>query len=132
MLTITVDHNSKTPIYKQIFDQIVHHISIGELRPDSYLPASRTMAGILDVNFHTVNKAYDILRDQGIIALSRNRKYVVMNSTMNERSLHQIEEKEREIIDEAFAKGFNEKEINTLIAEIIKSRKRKYKEALKR
>ncbi len=132
MLTISVDHNAKTPIYKQIFDQIVHHISIGELQPGNYLPASRTMAGILDVNFHTVNKAYDILRDQGIIALSRNKKYVVKNSPMDDMSLHRLEERESEIIDEAFARGFNEKEIHDFITGIIKSRNRKNKGALKK
>lgn len=125
MLLITVDHNSKDPPYKQIYDQVVSHISSGELRIGDAIPPSRVLAGTLDVNFHTVNKAYQLLRENGIILLSRNRRYIVAEGNRDERSMSSFLEKEQEIINDAIARGFNEEEIMGAVKGILGARLRK-------
>ena len=54
--------DSIVPIYQQIRNRIVEAIAAGELSAGSGLPATRQLAVDLGINFHTVNKAYDLLR----------------------------------------------------------------------
>jgi GntR family transcriptional regulator len=68
---LTIDLTSDVPIYQQIRDQVVEAIATGELVEDSGLPSTRQLAVHLGVNFHTVNKGYDLLRQQGLLRLNR-------------------------------------------------------------
>jgi GntR family transcriptional regulator len=74
---LTVDPASETPIYQQIRDRIVEAIAVGELPSGSPLPATRQLAVDLGINFHTVNKAYDHLRQEGLLRLGRSSGGVV-------------------------------------------------------
>ncbi len=53
----------------------------------SSLPATRTLAADFGINFHTVNKAYDLLRQQGLIRLNRKTGAVV-TSTVADSPFH--------------------------------------------
>ena len=68
-LEISLDRNSRETIYMQLYNQIVQNITSGNLTKGDILPSSRIMAGTLGINFHTVNQAYQRLRENGIIAL---------------------------------------------------------------
>ena len=68
---LTIDLDSEVPIYAQIRDRVVEAIADGELAAGSPLPSTRQLAGDLGINFHTVNKAYDQLRQQGVIRINR-------------------------------------------------------------
>jgi len=50
----------------------------GTLTEGSTLPATRALAADFGINFHTVNKAYDLLRQQGLIRLNRKTGAVVI------------------------------------------------------
>ena len=66
---IAIDTAAKEPIYQQIHDQIVAGIALGELEPGTQLPSVRSLGADLNVNLHTVNKAYAVLRDEGYIRM---------------------------------------------------------------
>ncbi|MEE1745341.1 MULTISPECIES: GntR family transcriptional regulator [unclassified Streptomyces] len=68
---LTLDLDSEVPIYQQIRDRVVEAIAEGALAPGAGLPSTRQMAVDLAINFHTVNKAYDLLRREGIIRVNR-------------------------------------------------------------
>ena len=70
-MLITVDFTSATPIYTQLRDQIVVGIASGALLHGEALPSVRRLAADIGVHPHTVNKAYDMLRDEGYIAIDR-------------------------------------------------------------
>src|ERR1700689_4175441 len=53
------------PIYQRIRDRIVEAIAGGRQPAGSGLPSTRQLAVDLGVNFHTVNKSYDLLRRGG-------------------------------------------------------------------
>ncbi|MEO5316806.1 GntR family transcriptional regulator [Pseudarthrobacter sp. CC12] len=76
-LILSVDLGADVPIYQQIRDQIVEAIAHGSLTDGSALPPTRTLAADFGINFHTVNKAYDLLRQEGLIRLSRGTGAVV-------------------------------------------------------
>jgi GntR family transcriptional regulator len=76
-MRITLAVDSEVPIYQQIRDQIVTAIATGELTAETPLPSTRQLGSDLAVNFHTVNKAYDLLRHEGFIRVNRKSGAVV-------------------------------------------------------
>ncbi|MFE7463346.1 GntR family transcriptional regulator [Streptomyces sp. NPDC057499] len=68
---LVLDLDSEVPIYQQIRDRVVEAIAEGALAPGTGLPSTRQLAVDLTINFHTVNKAYDLLRREGIIRINR-------------------------------------------------------------
>lgn len=76
-MRITLAADSEIPIYQQIRDQIVTAIATGELTAETPLPSTRQLGADLAVNFHTVNKAYDLLRREGFIRVNRKSGAVI-------------------------------------------------------
>jgi GntR family transcriptional regulator len=68
---LSIEPDGPVPIYQQIRDRIVEAIAAGDLQAGSGLPATRQLAVDLGINFHTVNKAYDLLRQEGLLRIGR-------------------------------------------------------------
>ena len=47
------------------------------LRPQEGLPSVRSLAGDLGINLHTVNKTYQLLKQEGFIQIHRQKGAVV-------------------------------------------------------
>ncbi len=62
-----LDLTSRTPIYEQLYNNVVRLISAGVLKPNEKLPPVRTLACELSVNPNTVSKAYKLLEQDGYI-----------------------------------------------------------------
>jgi GntR family transcriptional regulator len=76
-MLLSLEPDGPVPIYQQIRDRIVEAIARGRQPAGSALPATRQLAVDLGVNFHTVNKGYDLLRQEGLLRLSRKSGAVV-------------------------------------------------------
>ncbi|MDH6137638.1 GntR family transcriptional regulator [Kitasatospora sp. MAA4] len=76
-MILRIDLSSQVPIYQQIRDRVVEAVAAGELAQGSPLPSTRQLAADLGINFHTVNKAYDLLRQEGLLILNRKTGAVV-------------------------------------------------------
>ncbi|MGK4579170.1 GntR family transcriptional regulator [Kitasatospora sp. HPMI-4] len=76
-MILSIDLSSDVPIYQQIRNQVVEAVAAGDLVEGSALPSTRQLAGDLGINFHTVNKAYDLLRQEGLLRLNRKSGAVV-------------------------------------------------------
>ena len=76
-MLISIEPDSPIPIYQQIRDRIVEGIADGRLPQGSPLPSTRQLAVDLGINFHTVNKSYDILRQEGLVRVNRKSGAVV-------------------------------------------------------
>jgi GntR family transcriptional regulator len=74
---LSIEPDGPVPIYLQIRDRIVEAIAGGGQPAGSGLPSTRQLAVDLGVNFHTVNKSYDLLRQEGLLRLSRKSGAVV-------------------------------------------------------
>ena len=79
-MIIRVDMQSPVPIYEQIRDQVVLGIAMKKLMPGEGLPSVRQLAADLGVHFHTVNKAYSLLYDEGYIIMNRRNGAVVVQA----------------------------------------------------
>ena len=68
-----IDPESGTGLADQIAGQVRGALVAGDLRPGDKLPPAREVAVGLEVNMHTVLRAYSQLRDEGLIELRRGR-----------------------------------------------------------
>lgn len=64
---ITVDHNSRTPYYQQVYQQIVESVESGIYRMGDRLPSIRKFATDLGVSRNTVEQAYTLLVQEGYV-----------------------------------------------------------------
>lgn len=78
-MILNLDFNSDVPIYTQIREQIIKSIARGDLKINESLPSVRIMAEEIGVNLHTVNKSYNLLKDEGYINIDR-RKGAIVNT----------------------------------------------------
>ncbi|GLW96641.1 GntR family transcriptional regulator [Microtetraspora sp. NBRC 16547] len=76
-MNLTLDLDSEVPIYQQIRDRIVEAVARGEAVEGDPLPSTRQLAADFGINFHTVNKAYDLLRQEGVIRVNRKSGAVI-------------------------------------------------------
>jgi GntR family transcriptional regulator len=76
-MLLSIEPDGPVPIYQQIRDRIVEAIADGAQPAGSGLPSTRQLAVDLGVNFHTVNKSYDLLRQEGLLRISRKSGAVV-------------------------------------------------------
>lgn len=64
---ITIDYQSRMPIYEQIVERFQLLIIKGVLKPDDQMPSVRSLALKLSINPNTIQKAYAQLEQQGYI-----------------------------------------------------------------
>lgn len=79
-MLIRVEPDSPTPLFEQIAASVRAEVLAGRLRPGDRLPAARALAAGIEVNVHTALRAYQGLRDEGLIELRRGRGAVVSAS----------------------------------------------------
>lgn len=70
-MLLKLDFAMDTPIYQQIRNQIVLGIANGSFQPGEKLPPIRTLAAETGVNTMTVNKAYQLLKQEGYLITDR-------------------------------------------------------------
>ena len=70
-MVIAINEYSDIPIYLQIRNQIILGISDGRLAPGEQLPTVRGLADEIGINSMTVNKAYQMLKQEGYIYTDR-------------------------------------------------------------
>ena len=66
-MLIKIDFNSDEAIYMQLRNQIILGIATSRIHEGDSLPSVRQLAEEIGINMHTVNKAYAVLREEGII-----------------------------------------------------------------
>ncbi|WP_427174842.1 GntR family transcriptional regulator [Arthrobacter sp. 92] len=120
-MILNVDLASELPIYQQLRDQIVEAIADGVLTEGSPLPATRTLAADFGINFHTVNKAYDLLRRQGLIRLTRKAGAVVTPTVADPPFPAEWTARARTLLAEAVARGLPADEVLKTCRSILDS-----------
>jgi GntR family transcriptional regulator len=85
---IRVDPASETPIFAQVAASVRADAAAGRLRAGDKLPSAREVAASLGVNLHTVLRAYQSLREEGLVDMRRGRGAVVTEAVEPLAQLH--------------------------------------------
>lgn len=116
---LTVNFSSRTPIYQQLYDDVIRLVSLGVLKSDTKLPPVRILATELGINPNTVQKAYKMLEKDGYIYSTVGRGSFVSNK-LDQNQAEEIQAKNdlKESIDKAYKKGITKDEMIELVDEI--------------
>ncbi len=79
-MLLSIDETSGVPLYRQIADALRRAIQSGAYAAGTKLPPAREIARALDVNMHTVLKAYGQLGDEGLVSIKRGRGATVVSA----------------------------------------------------
>ena len=115
-----IEPTSRTPIYRQLGEQIREAIATGRLTHEERLPSVRELSRTLVVNPNTVARVYTELEREGVL-LTRPGLGVFVARPRNdltkrarrERLIHQLDA----LLTEAFHLGFSSEEVSSLVAE---------------
>ncbi|MCU1687629.1 MAG: GntR family transcriptional regulator [Amycolatopsis sp.] len=107
--------------YQQIRDRLVEVIAEGVLTEGSPLPPARALAAEFGINLHTVNKAYDLLRRQGLIRLNRKTGAVVTLTVAGPPFHAEWTARARTLLAEAVARGLPADEALTICRSVLDS-----------
>lgn len=75
-----IDNESGVPIWVQLYQRLTFLISTGQCKPGDRLPTVRELATELNVNYHTINKAYHELEQNGFIEMKVGKGSYVKSS----------------------------------------------------
>jgi GntR family transcriptional regulator len=114
-MLIRVNAGATLPLATQIAAQLRGAIARGEVVEGERLPSARTLAQSLDVNLHTVLRAYAELRDEDLLELRRGRGAVVRSGSSSE--LAKLAQLVHEVVAQAQRLGVGRDELMTLIEE---------------
>ena len=113
-MLVRIDPSASTPLHEQIGAGVRRAIVEGEVADGHRLPAARELAAGLDVNVHTVLRAYAALRDEGLIELRRGRGAVV-RAAEPERTRLARAGHVRELVDQARRRGVPDEEVIDMV-----------------
>jgi GntR family transcriptional regulator len=115
-MLFSVDPAASTPLATQIAAQVRGAISRGDVRAGQRLPPARDLATALDVNMHTVLRAYGTLRDEGLIELRRGRGAIVRADIDAEQV--RLRELARQFVTAAHRLGLHDADMAAIIREV--------------
>lgn len=117
---LEIDFESEKPIYEQIRRGIIKSLSQNDLQYGETLPSVRQLASDIGVNLHTVNKAYKMLEEDGIIVMDRRFGSKIVDNTkdISEIQKRKVKEELDFIIALAKVKNIEKSDLDRLIGDI--------------
>ncbi len=109
-----VDPTDAAPLYEQIASSVRRAVAEGELTDGERLPPAKHLAASLEVNLHTVLKAYQVLRDEGCLELRRGRGAVIIAKKPDAPDIGELIS---ELVRSARAMGIPDMQLMALLVE---------------
>jgi GntR family transcriptional regulator len=120
---IELDLQSEVPIYTQLVEQFIEGMANGQLKPGDPLPSVRSLAADLGINLHTVNKAYQVLKQEGFLQVHRKQGVVVQSGSMPGVTSDyetKLSRQLKSLAAEATVRGMKEQQFANLCAEVYR------------
>ncbi len=118
---LQIDYKSGISICDQIINGFINLISLSVLKTDDAMPSVRALASKLTVNPNTIQKAYAILEERGVIYTVKGKGSFVADAENTRKTLISTEKDNlKAVILSAYQKGVSREDINNIINEIYK------------
>ncbi|MCC8018113.1 MAG: GntR family transcriptional regulator [Clostridiales bacterium] len=117
-MQIEIDFESEEALYIQLRNQIIYGIATRQYREGDSLPSVRQLAETIGINMHTVNKAYAVLRQEGLLRLGRRTGAVIAVDIDRLKAMEEMRENLRLIIARGYCKGVSREEIHQVVDSI--------------
>mgnify|MGYP001385158387 CR=1 FL=1 len=117
-MLLYIQFDSEVPIYQQIKNQIIRAIASGELKLGEDLPSVRQLAADIGINFHTVNKVYNQLKQEGWVVIHRKSGVMINPDLKAEKTkdyIEYLEEIMKNISAEAYLRGVSKEEFMDIV-----------------
>ena len=117
-MEIIVSNKTSRPLYEQITTQIKTQIMSGALKAGDALPSIRALAKSLHISVLTVQKAYDLLQEEGFIETTARKGCYVSAQNQDfylEEQQKKIEEHFTAAIEIARTSGIPLSRLNDLL-----------------
>lgn len=111
-MLLKVDPASSQPIHDQLAGQLRQAIAAGDPAPGDKLPPARQLADSLGVNVHTLLRAFQSLKEEGLLDVRRGRGTIVTDTAPRQARFVSIA---RELVAEARRVGLADDEIRQLV-----------------
>ena len=111
-MLVRIDPGSDEPIYLQIASSLAGQIESGSVKAGERLPSARGLGSSLDVNMHTVLKAYAHLQELGYVEMKRGRGGVLVKERPD------VERVIRELVTTARLRGMSTSVLTERIGEV--------------
>lgn len=113
-----IDFNSEEALYTQLCNQIIMAIATEQFREGDALPSVRQMAEDIGINMHTVNKAYNVLKQEGFVKVDRRRGAIIAIDVDHLNALAETKHELEKIVARASCRNISRNELHSLIDEI--------------
>ena len=114
----SVDFDSSEAIYMQLRNQIILGIATAQIQEGDTLPSVRQLASGVGINMHTVNKAYALLQQEGILTMDRRRGAVIRIAGDKLMALEEMKGQLKVLLAKGCCKNISREEVHQLIDEI--------------
>ena len=111
-MLLRIDPQSSQSLHDQLAGQLRKAIADGDLGPGEKLPAARALAESLGVNVHTLLRAFQALREEGLLDVRRGRGTIVTGAAPTFAKFTGLA---RKLVDEARRAGLADGEIVQLV-----------------
>src|SRR6478752_1334298 len=118
-MLLRLDPASDAPLFAQVAASVRADAAAGRLKPGDRLPSARDVAAALGVNLHTVLRAYQELRDEGLVDMRRGRGAVVTDAAA---PLAHLRDDVIALTERARALGLSPDMLAALVKEIARDR----------
>ena len=118
---IQLDYRSSVPIYDQLINGIIRLKMVGAIKGGDSLPSVRALASQLGINPNTVQKAYAILEEKGIIYSVSGKGSFLSEDEKSDRAVMEISlGRFKEAVEEAHKRGISREALISAIDEMYK------------
>ena len=122
---IVLDYQDRRPLYEQVTEKFRTLIYQGVLPADSRIPSVRQLAMELSINPNTIQRAYMMLEQEGLIYPVKGKgNFVADTQKIQEESKENFRQEFLELIRKGNHTGFEEEELIALVQRGYKEEQR--------
>lgn len=116
----TVNFQSRTPVYQQLYDNVVRLASMGVLKSHTKLPPVRILATNLGINPNTVSKAYKMLEADGYIYSTVGRGSFVSDK-LGQDEAEKLEAKQelKKALQKSYKSGMIKEQVDLMVETVF-------------